>query len=140
MKYILILLSLFYFTYALSDDVTVEMLNKKDKETMVFSKKITNVNVGETIFWKATDGGHNVEFIKNGTPEGVEKFRSRLSEDTQFKFEIPGIYAYWCTPHKGLGMIGFVIVGNDKSNIDAIRLIKFFGKSKKISKILIKQL
>jgi pseudoazurin len=118
----------------------MEMLNRLDKESMVFSNNIVNVNVGETVFWKATDRGHNVEFIKNGIPKGVEKFRSKLSEDTQYKFEIPGIYAYWCTPHKSLGMIGFVIVGNDKSNIDAIRQIKFFGKSKKISKILIDQL
>ena len=118
-------------------DQTVEMLNKLGKENMVFSEKIVNVEIGDTVFWKATKSGHNVEFIKGGVPAGVDKFRSKLSKDTEYKFEIPGIYAYWCTPHKGMGMIGFVIVGNDKSNLDSIKKIKFMGKSKKIAQELI---
>lgn len=113
------------------------MLNKLGKEIMVYSKKVVNVNVGDTVYWKSTNPGHNVEFIKGGVPKGVENFRSPMNKDTQFKFEVPGIYAYWCTPHKGLGMIGFVIVGNDKSNLDAIKKIKYVGKSKKIAEMLI---
>ena len=108
-------------------DVTLEMLNKLGKETMVFSEKVVKINVGDTVFWKATDKGHNVEFIKGGTPEGVEKFKSKYNVDTEYKFTIPGIYAYWCTPHKGMGMIGFVVVGDDKSNLDAIKAIRFMG-------------
>jgi pseudoazurin len=121
-------------------DQTVEMLNKLGKENMVFSEKVVNVDIGDTVFWKATKSGHNVEFIKGGVPAGVDKFRSKLSKDTEYKFEIPGIYAYWCTPHKGMGMIGFVIVGNDKSNLDSIKKIKFMGKSKKVALELIASL
>jgi len=121
-------------------DQTVEMLNKLGKENMVFSKKIVKVDIGNTVFWKATKSGHNVEFIKGGVPAGVDKFRSKISKDAEYKFEIPGIYAYWCTPHKGMGMIGFVIVGNDKSNLDSIKKIKFMGKSKKIALELIASL
>ena len=121
-------------------DVTLEMLNKLGKETMVFSEKVVKINVGDTVFWKATDKGHNVEFIKGGTPEGVEKFKSKYNVDTEYNFTIPGIYAYWCTPHKGMGMIGFVVVGDDKSNLDAIKAIRFMGKSKKIAPELINSL
>ena len=99
-----------------------------------------NIDIGDTVFWKAKTRGHNVEFIKGGVPKGVEKFRSPLNKDTEYKFEIPGIYAYWCTPHKGMGMIGFVIVGNDKSNLDDIKKIKYIGKSKKIAEELINSL
>ena len=121
-------------------DQTVEMLNKLGKENMVFSKKIVKVDIGDTVFWKSTKAGHNVEFIKNGVPKGVEKFRSKLSKDAEYKFEIPGIYAYWCTPHKGMGMVGFVIVGGDKSNLDEVKNIKYMGKSKKIALELINAL
>ena len=124
----------------LAADQTVEMLNKLGKENMVFSKKIVKVDVGDTVFWKSTKPGHNVEFIKGGVPEGVGKFRSALSKDTEYKFEIPGIYAYWCTPHKGMGMIGFVVVGNDKSNLEVVKKIKYLGKSKKIAQELISSL
>ena len=140
------ILSIAIFSISLSSsisfagDATVEMLNKQGKESMVFSKKIVQVNIGEKVFWKATDKGHNVEFIKGGVPEGVEKFKTKYNKDVEFKFEIPGIYAYWCTPHKSMGMIGFVVVGNDKSNLDAIKAIRFSGKSKKLAPDLISSL
>ena len=126
---------------AFAADQTIEMLNKSGKEYMIYSKKIVNINVGDTVFWKATTPGHNVEFIKGGgAPEGVEKFRSPISKDTEYKFETPGIYAYWCTPHKGMGMIGFVVVGGNKSNLESIKKIKYLGKSKKIAAELISSL
>ena len=140
MRYFLILTITLWTSLSYAADVTVEMLNKLDNEYMVFSQKIVKVDLGDTIFWKSTDPGHNVEFIKGGVPEGVGKFKSKLSKDTEYKFTIPGIYAYWCTPHKGMGMIGFVIVGNDLSNMDSIAKVKYSGKSKKIAKELISQI
>ena len=137
---LVMLFALFFSISASVADQTVEMLNKLGKENMVFSKKIVKIDIGNTVFWKATKSGHNVEFIKGGVPAGVEKFRSKLSKDTEYKFEIPGIYAYWCTPHKGMGMIGFVVVGNDTSNLDALKNIKYMGKSKKIALELINSL
>jgi len=138
MKKIIIL---FYISFLLQPvfaaDQNIEMLNKLGKEHMVYSKKIVKVNIGDTVFWKSTKPGHNVEFIKGGVPEGVSKFRSALSKDTEYKFKIPGIYAYWCTPHKAMGMIGFVVVGGDKSNLEAVKKLKYLGKSKKIAEELI---
>ena len=141
MKKLALFLSILFISQpSLSADQTIEMLNKLGKEHMVYSQKIVNIEVGDTVFWKSTTPGHNVEFIKGGVPEGVEKFRSKVSKDTEYKFEIPGIYAYWCTPHKGMGMIGFVVVDNDKSNLEAVKKIKYQGKSKKIATELISSL
>ena len=139
-KLIALFFTLFISQSALAADQTVDMLNKLGKENMVYSKKIVNIEVGDTVFWKATTKGHNVEFIKGGVPEGVEKFKSKINKDVQYKFEIPGIYAYWCTPHKSMGMIGFVIVDNDKSNLESVRKIKYLGKSKKVAEELISSL
>ena len=139
-KLITLFFVLFISNNAFAADQTIEMLNKLEKENVVFSKKIVKIDVGDTVFWKSTKPGHNVEFIKGGVPEGVGKFRSTLSKDTEYKFEVPGIYAYWCTPHKGMGMIGFVVVGNDKSNLDDVKKIKYLGKAKKIAEVLISSL
>ena len=142
MKYLcIILFGFFIANVSLAEDATVEMLDKLDKRKMVFNQEIVRINLGDTVFWKATDRGHNVEFIsKNGVPDGVEKFKSKVGKDTEFTFTIPGIYAYWCVPHKTLGMIGFVIVGDDLSNLDSIKKVKFIGKSKKIAKGLISKI
>ena len=129
-----------FTTNSMAANETVEMLNKLGKDSMVYSKKIVRINVGDTVFWKATDKGHNVEFIKGGIPEGVKKFKSKFNKDTEYKFSVPGIYAYWCTPHKNMGMIGFVVVGDDKSNLEEIKKIRFVAKSKKIAPDLINSL
>ena len=122
MRYLFIIfLSLILSKVLLAEDITVEMLNKLEKRNMVFNQEIVRINPGDTVFWKSIDKGHNVEFIsKNGIPEGVEKFKSKIGKDTEFTFTIPGIYAYWCVPHKTMGMIGFVIVGDDLSNLDSM--------------------
>ena len=39
-----------------------------------------------------------------------------------------------------MGMIGFVVVGNDKSNLEDIKKLKFYGKSTKIAETLINSL
>ena len=141
MKLVIIFISLFFSKILFGADVTIQMLNKLEKRNMVFSEEIVKIDVGDTIFWEATDKGHNVEFIsKNCVPEGVDKFKSKVNKDTEFTFTIPGIYAYWCTPHKTMGMIGFVIVGDDLSNLDSIKKVKFGGKSKKIAKGLIAEI
>ena len=139
-KILISLTFVFFANQSFAADEIVEMLNKSGKESMVYSKKIVRINVGDTVMWKATDKGHNVEFIKGGVPEGVEKFKSKFNKDTEYKFSIPGIYAYWCTPHKNMGMIGFVVVGNDKSNLEEIKKIRFAAKSKKIAPDLINSL
>ena len=144
-KNLIILVTLFFltnltFSNSMAANVEVEMLNKQGKESMVYSQKITRINVGDSISWKATTKGHNVEFIKGGVPEGVKKFKSKFNKDADYTFNVPGIYAYWCTPHKTMGMIGFVVVGDDKSNLEAIKKVRFSGKSKKLAKELINSL
>ena len=140
MRYFIILIITLWTGLSYAAGVEVEMLNKLNNEFMVYSKKIVKIDVGDTVFWKSTTPGHNVEFIKGGVPEGVGKFKSKLSKDTEYKFTVPGIYAYWCTPHKSMGMIGFVIVGNDLSNMESIIKVKYSGKAKKIAKELISQI
>jgi len=139
--FIILLFGILFSNFAAAEDKTIEMLNKLDKRNMVFSLEIVKINSGDTVFWKAIDKGHNVEFIsKNGIPAGVDKFKSKVGKDTEFTFTLPGIYAYWCTPHKTMGMIGFVVVDNDLSNLDSIKKVKFLGKSKKIAAPLIAEI
>ena len=138
-KYIFLIISLISLSfYSYAETIEIEMLNKLGKEKMVYSIKVAKVDIGDTIIWKSVDKGHNVQFVE--MPEGVEKFKSKINKDVEFKFEIPGIYLYVCTPHKSMGMIGLVVVGDDLSNLDKIKKAKMGGKSKKIFKELLKEL
>ena len=114
------------------------MLNKLGKEKMVYSVKVAKVDLNDKVIWKHVSKGHNVEFI--GMPKGVKKFKTKINKKAEYVFKIPGIYLYQCTPHKAMGMIGIVIVGGDKSNLEKIKKVKLYGKSKKIFKKLLKEL
>ena len=129
-------LGVIFTKFAFSESFTIDMLNKLGKDRMVYSEKVISVKVNDEIIWKSVDKGHNVEFI--GMPKGVSKYKSKISKDAKYTFSVPGIYLYQCTPHKAMGMIGLVIVGNDKSNLDKIKKVKVYGKSKKLLKTLLK--
>ena len=133
-----LLLGVIFSKFAFAESFTVDMLNKLGKDRMVYSEKVISVKVNDEITWKSVDKGHNVEFI--GMPKGATKFKSKISKDAKYKFSVPGIYLYQCTPHKAMGMIGLVVVGNDKSNLDKIKKVKVYGKSKKLLKKLFKSI
>jgi pseudoazurin len=138
MRFLIICLSLLIASPAIASDVTVEMLNRDaDGNRMVYSQEIVEIAVGSTVKWVPTDKGHNVEII--ASPNDM-KFKSKNGKEASVTFETPGIYYYWCTPHKGMGMIGLVVVGGDTSNKAQISKAKAIGKSKKKLKALLEQL
>ena len=125
---------------AFAADTTVEMLNKRDDGAkMVYSEDITRIDVGDTITWVPTAKGHNVEII--AAPEGFDiPKKSKNNKEVSITFDVPGVYLYQCTPHKAMGMIALVVVGDDTSNIEDVAKAKARGKSKKKLKALIGEL
>ena len=124
---------------AYAADMTIDMLNKDaDGNRMVYSKEIARVAVGDTITWLPASKGHNVHFIS--APDGVELIKSKMNKEFSFTFEKEGIYLYQCTPHKSMGMIALVIVGENTDNIDSAKKAKVVGKSKKKLKKLLENL
>ena len=128
----------FYSSVGFSQTLEIDMLNKLGKEKMLYSVKVAKIDVNQKIIWRSKTKGHNVEFI--GMPEGVKKFKSKINKDVEYEFKVPGIYLYQCTPHKAMGMIGLVIVGNDKSNLENIKKLKYRGPTKKFAAQLIEEI
>ena len=124
-------------TPALADDMTIEMLNKRDDGAkMVYSEDIARIDVGDTITWVPTSKGHNVEFIAG--PDGWKApKKSKLNKEVAITFDTPGVYLYQCSPHKSMGMIAIVVVGDGDNDISKA---KVKGKSKKKLKALLKEL
>ena len=137
-KISLFLALILFSSVSIAKTIEIDMLNKLDKEKMVYSKKIVKIDINDKIIWKSVSKGHNVEFI--GMPKGVKKFKSKINKNAKYTFTKPGVYLYQCTPHKAMGMIGLVVVGDDKSNLEKIKKTKLYGKSKKIFKNMLKQL
>lgn len=81
------------------------------------------VESGETVTFEIQSGSHSATAYKEGTslakvtriPESAETFNSEtLSEQGatyEHTFETTGTYDYFCIPHKTLGMVGRIVVG-----------------------------
>jgi len=126
-----------FATSAYAEDMTIEMLNKRDDGAkMVYSEDIARIDVGDTITWVPTQKGHNVEFIAG--PDGWKApKKSKLSKEVAITFDEPGVYLYQCTPHKTMGMIAVVVVGEGDNDISDA---KVRGKSKKKLQKLLEEL
>jgi pseudoazurin len=109
----------FFSSVGFSQTLEIDMLNKLGKEKMLYSVKVAKIDVNKKIIWRSKTKGHNVEFI--GMLEGVKKFKSKINKDVEYEFKVPRIYLYQCRSYKAMGMIGLVIVGNDKSNLEKIK-------------------
>lgn len=121
-------------TPALAEDIYIEMLNKRDDGAkMVYGTDIARVEVGTTITWIPTSKGHNVEFIAG--PEGWDlPKKSKNGKEVAITFDQPGVYLYQCTPHKTMGMIALVVVGDGDNDVSGA---KVRGKSKqKLAELL----
>ena len=117
----LIFISIFAILISLevnAEEHTIEMLNKdENKNKMVYSQEILKISLGDTVTWVPTDKGHNVQMI--ASPNDL-KFRSKNNKEVSITFDMPGIYFYLCSPHRAMGMIGLVVVGEDTSNEEQI--------------------
>lgn len=129
---------------AFAETIEVQMYTKNPdnkKERNVFVPNFVRAKPGDVIKFVSADKGHNTASGKGMIPEGVEKWKSKISKDFELKVEKPGIYGYVCTPHEALGMVGMIVVEGEGmlANLDAVKEAKKKGKAKKVFAELIEK-
>jgi pseudoazurin len=99
---------------------------------MVFEPAVVFINKGDSVNFISVNKGHNVASMnkKGSAPEGASKWKSKISKDYLYKFDIEGIHGIKCKPHQVMGMVGAVVVGNTH-NLKAFSKVKLTGKAKK---------
>jgi len=97
--------------------VTVGMTN-----TMKFDADTVRINVGDMVEWKNSSllahsvTGDPAESSVEGSavlPDGAKPFDSGMMDPEEtftHTFEVPCTYQYFCIPHEGAEMFGWVIV------------------------------
>ena len=94
-----------------SDEVTVDVGTEANGGDYGYGPAAVHVDNGATVVFEWTGNGeHNVvhqdgDFESDLLAEAGVNFEHTFDED--------GVYNYYCTPHRGLGMKGAVVVGSD---------------------------
>ena len=131
MKNIILFYLLIFSTVTIAEVHQVKMLNKNAAgEKMVFEPAFLHIKSGDTVNFLPTSKGHQVQSMKGGLPEGVEKFKSKMNKEFSITLEKSGVYAINCRPHYAMGMVGMIVV-DKPSNLSQIKEMKVRGKKAK---------
>ncbi|MEJ6396067.1 pseudoazurin [Gymnodinialimonas sp. 2305UL16-5] len=101
-----------------------------DQSPNVFEPPILRVNVGDVVTFVPTDEGHNTASRRGMIPEGAEAWNGGIDEAVTMELTVPGVYGYVCTPHYEVGMVGLIVVGDDLSNLEAVRAVRQRGQAR----------
>lgn len=102
-----------------------------------YSIEVAHIDVGDTIEWLPKNEGHNVEFLAGPKMNSLPT-KSEIDEVHSVVFTVPGVYLYGCTPHRNMGMLGLIIVGNDFHNLEKIKNIQLSHVATSVLKRLIR--
>ncbi len=120
MKKLLLLSFLMINFNAFTADYYVKMLNQGSSGVMVFEPAVLKINKGDTVNFISTDAAHNSASLPGMIPSGATSWSSELSQDISVTFDIEGLYAYQCTPHAVMAMVGVIQVGENPSNLNQV--------------------
>ena len=116
----------------------IKMLNKcPEGPRNWFEPAVVYAQPGDTIHFVAADKGHNSAALV--VPDGAEEWKGKLRQDISVTLDKPGLYAYKCTPHFGLGMVGLVAVGDPSINFEAVKSARYPGKAREVMATLLKE-
>ncbi|MEM7404891.1 MAG: pseudoazurin [Pseudomonadota bacterium] len=137
-----ILIALLAFsTTAVAENHRVLMLNAATDATgqpNVFEPAIVYAQPGDTVTFVPVDPGHNAASKRGMIPEGAAPWNGGIDEELAVELTVPGIYGYICLPHYEMGMVGLIVVGDDRSNLKRSRKIRHPGSARKIFRKLLK--
>lgn len=115
---------------AMAANFEVLMLNKgADGKTMGFSPSFLQVEPGDTVTFIPIDKGHNAETILGMIPEAATHWKGKVNEEFTVTLEEKGLYGFKCFPHFGMGMVGLIQVGSDRSNLNDLMNVRMPGKA-----------
>jgi pseudoazurin len=123
---------------ALAAEHEVQMLNEgPNGQRNWFEPAVVVAEPGDTIRFVATDKGDNSASVV--VPDGAKDWKGKLSKEVSVTLDVPGLYAYKCTPHFGLGMVGLIVVGDPSINVAAVKSARYPGKARQVMAELLKE-
>ncbi|AGT11445.1 pseudoazurin [Paracoccus aminophilus] len=92
----------------------VKMLNRNEQGSMIYEPQFLRIQPGDSVKFLSSQPGHNAATIEGMLPEGATAFKSKINQDFEVSFEVPGTYGIKCSPHYAMGMVMLVQVGAEE--------------------------
>lgn len=106
-----------------ADVIEIEMGGSADGQSVWFRPRGLLIQPGQTVRWTNRQAGnahsstayHPDNHKPLRIPQGAKSWNSDLllpNQSFEVKFELPGVYDYFCMPHEMAGMVGRIVVGH----------------------------
>ena len=114
----------------------ITMLRREPSDAtrgMHFSPDLLKIPAGSSVAFKPGAPGHNTQTTPGMLPKGAEGWRFGFGKTGTVTLSVPGFYGYHCLPHRGLGMVGLIIVEGPgmMDNLASAKSVKHTGKASK---------
>lgn len=106
----------------------------------VFEPAILRIAVGDLVTFIPTDAGHNAASKRGMIPDGADSWNGAVDEELTVILTVPGIYGFLCQPHYEVGMVGLIVVGEDLSNLSAVKKARHPGAARRAFRDLLGEL
>ena len=94
---------------AAADTQTVKM--GADSGMLAFEPSTLTIKAGDTVKWVNNKlPPHNIIFEGDAANKSHDQLMFSPGESYEVTFDNPGTYSYYCSPHRGAGMAGKVVV------------------------------
>lgn len=94
---------------AAAETYTVKM--GADNGMLAFEPSTLNIKAGDTVKWVNNKlPPHNIMFEGDAANKSHDQLMFSAGETYEVTFDNAGTYSYYCSPHRGAGMTGKVVV------------------------------
>jgi plastocyanin len=111
-----------------ADEVEIAMAGTASGSEVWFRPRGLLIRPGQTVRWVNRDTGnvhtttayHPANRKARRIPEGAASWNSDYlmpGQSFALRFEVPGVYDYFCIPHEHAGMVGRIIVGTADATV-----------------------
>ncbi len=105
-------------------EVTIAMRTEGESGRFRFEPRLVWIEPGETVSFVADSHIHGTSTITGMIPTGARPWRSVMGRPLTVRLERPGVYGFKCPAHYALGMVGLIVVGDPRANLEAARRVR----------------
>lgn len=128
-----LLASLLWAAPAFSAEHFVRMLSAHPHDKSrnnLFDPPILKIAPGDTVTFLPSEPGHNSATKSGMLPDGAAPWNTKLDQKFSVQLTVEGVYGYICLPHLEVGMVGLILVGDYKRNLEAAKTVRQYGMAR----------
>lgn len=97
-----------------AEPATIEVVTDPGSGRPRFEPEILFIEPGGSVLFKSAGSAHGSRSIPGMLPDAAEPWWGQIGSDLVVTFTAPGVYGHKCAANYRLGLVGLIVVGDDR--------------------------